>query len=73
MKFKYPTQEQSVRGTKLTPILEIVTFTSKDALSAFYVLKQNKRGFEEYFEEARKIDDILPRELAEDVAERVID
>ena len=46
---------------------------TKDALSGLYGLKQNKRDLDEYFEEAREIYNSLPKELAEDVAERVID
>ena len=44
-----------------------------DALSALYALKQKKRDLDEYFDEAREIYNSLPKELAEDVAERVID
>ena len=44
-----------------------------DALSALYSLRQNRRDLDEYFDEAREIYNSLPKELAADVSERVID
>ena len=46
---------------------------AKDALSALFALKQSKRDLDQYIEEAREIRDSLPKELAEDVAERLIE
>ena len=43
-----------------------------DTLSALYALKQKKRDLDKYFDEAREIYNSLPKELAEDVVERVI-
>ena len=44
-----------------------------DVLSALYALKQNKRDLDDYLDESREIYNGLPKELAEEVAERVID
>lgn len=45
----------------------------KTALTALFALKRKGRSLDDYFTEIREINDGMPKEIAEDITERVIE